>query len=537
VRLKQLARAVTSIVRKLQATPRRVWWSSFVIVTSLTGLWSLANPVFAGPDEPTHVIRAVALDHGQLTGREPRRPLGKTLQPVGASARVVSAPEIFGSVGTRPCFAGKPDEVALCVDFTGPTRDTDLVTYAAGQPPVYYAAVGVASWLWRPGVAGLYLMRFLSALITGALIATAITALRWFGAPRLLAMGLVLAVTPTALFIGGVVHPSGPEIAAAIALWTCALALVSSAEHGVDNRLVTATGISACVLALSRPFGPLWLSLVVLIVLGFANNRPSLARIARSGWARVWALLAVAAGLAQIVWVAVVRPREATLLVDRAAAHVSALDAARDSLGRTFQWYQEMVGRFGWLDTTTPVLTWLPWIGFVVFVVFVAVAWSTRRQLTMLVTLLAATVAVPVVIETTPYRTGGTFWQGRYSMPLAVGIPIVAAFVLASTARGRELLTARVTWTLGITVCVAQFLAYAQNLRRYTVGARGPLLYWWHPRWHPPGIPPLLLSLAYLALVVVFVSWLLAPAHRAHTPREMHPRPGTGHRPVDLSIR
>jgi Predicted membrane protein (DUF2142) len=524
VRLKQLARAVTSIVRKLQATPRRVWWSSFVIVTSLTVLWSLASPVFAGPDEPAHVIRAVALDHGQLTGRDPRRPLGKTLQPVGASARVVRAPEVFGSVGTRPCFAGKPDEVALCLDFTGPTRDTDLVTYAAGQPPVYYAAVGVASWLWRPGVAGFYLMRFLSALVTGALIATAITALRWFSAPRLLAAGLVLAITPTVLFIGGVVHPSGPEIAAAIALWTSGLALVSSSEQRVDNRLVTATGVAGCVLALSRPLGPLWLALVLLTVLGF-TDRAELRSLARSRWVRIWALLVLTSSLAQVVWDAVVRPREATLLVDRAAVHLSALEAARDALGRTFQWYQEMVGRFGWLDTTTPVLSWLPWIGTVAFFVFVAVAWSTRRQLTLLVALLAATVVVPVVVESTPYRAGGTFWQGRYSMPLAVGIPIVAAFILASTARGRELLTPRVTWTLGITVCVAQFLAYAQNLRRYTVGARGPLLYWWHPRWHPPGIPPLLLSLAYLALVIVFVAWLLVPTRAADQ------------RPADLSIR
>jgi Predicted membrane protein (DUF2142) len=311
---------------------------------------------------------------------------------------------------------------------------------------------------------------------------------------------------------------------------------VSSSERQVDNRLATATGVSGCVLALSRPLGPLWLALVVLTIAAF-TNRAATAHLARSRWVRVWALLVVASGLAQVAWDVVVRPREATLLVDRAAAHLSALEAARDSFGRTFQWYQEMVGRFGWLDTTTPVLTWLPWIGAIAFLAFVTVAWSTRRQLTVLIALVAATIIVPVVIETTPYRTGGTFWQGRYSMPLAVGIPIVAAFVLASTTRGRDLLTPRVAWTLGITVCVAQFLAYAQNLRRYTVGARGPLLYWWHPRWHPPGTPPVLLSLAYIALVVVFVAWLLAPTRGAHASREMPRTPGARQRPADLSIR
>jgi hypothetical protein len=455
---------------------------------------------------------------------------------VEGSVRVVRAPEIFGSVASRPCFAGRPDEVALCVNFTGSTRDADLLTYQASQPPAYYAAVGIASWLWRPGVAGLYLMRFFGVVITGALLATAITALRWFAAPRLLAVGLVLAVTPTALFVGGVVHPSGPEIAAAIALWTCGLALVSSSEQRVDNRLVAATGVSGCVLALSRPLGPLWLALVVLTIAGF-TNRAAVQRLARSGWVRVWSAFVAAAVLAQIAWDVVQRPREATLLVDRASEHLSALEAARDSVGRMFQWFQEMVGRFGWLDTTTPVLTWLPWIGVVVFLVFVAAAWSTRRQLAVLLALLAATVVVPVVIETTPYRDGGTFWQGRYSMPLAVGIPIVAAFVLASTARGRELLTPRVTWTVGITVVVAQVLAYAQNLRRYTVGARGPLLYWWHPRWHPPGIPPLLLSLAYIGLVVVFVAWLLLATRDAQASTGIPAAPGTGRRAADPLVR
>jgi hypothetical protein len=512
--LKQLARAFTSIAKKLQTSPRNAWWASFVIVTSLTGLWSLASPVFAGPDEPAHVIRAIALDHGELTGRRPHGRVHEEFELVKDSVRVVRAPEIFGSVGARPCYAGKPDEVASCLKITGPTRDEDVVTYAADQPPTYYAVVGVASLLWRAGAGTVYLMRFVSALITGALLATAITALRWFSAPRLLAAGVVLAVTPTVLFIGGVVHPSGPEIAAAIALWTSGLALVSSSEHRVDNRLVTAVGVSGCVLALSRPLGPLWLALAVLTILSLAT-RPALRNLARSNWARLWAILVLASSLAQVAWDAIVRPREATLLVDPASAHLSALEAVRDSLGTTFQWYQEMVGRFGWLDTTTPVLTWLPWIGAVVFLVFAAVAWSTRRQLTVLLVLVAATVVVPVVIESTAYRAVGTFWQGRYSMPLAVGIPIVAAFVLASTGRGRDLVTPRFAWTLGITVCVAGFLAYAQNLRRYTVGAVGPLLYWWHSPWHPPGIPAILLSLAYMALVVVLAAWLLAPTRAA----------------------
>ena len=55
-----------SIVDRQLATPRRVWWTSFLLVTLLSAMWGLANAPFAGPDEYVHVIRAHALDHGEF---------------------------------------------------------------------------------------------------------------------------------------------------------------------------------------------------------------------------------------------------------------------------------------------------------------------------------------------------------------------------------------------------------------------------------------------------------------------------------------
>ena len=46
-----------SLVNGLRSTPRRMWWTSFVLVTLLIGFWSYADPLFAGPDEPAHVVR------------------------------------------------------------------------------------------------------------------------------------------------------------------------------------------------------------------------------------------------------------------------------------------------------------------------------------------------------------------------------------------------------------------------------------------------------------------------------------------------
>src|SRR5262249_58286232 len=112
-------------------------------------------------------------------------------------------------------------------------------------------------------------------------VATAITALRRAAAPALLASGLVLAVTPMALFMGSSVNPSGVEIAASIALWACGIVLVATSGERVEDRLVTATGIAARAPALTRQLGPLWLRPIAATVCGLPH-RAALRTIARS---------------------------------------------------------------------------------------------------------------------------------------------------------------------------------------------------------------------------------------------------------------
>jgi hypothetical protein len=167
-----------------------------------------------------------------------------------------------------------------------------------------------------------------------------------------------------------------------------------------------------------------------------------------------------------------------------------------------------MIGRFGWLDTQAPAPTWFLWTAALAFVFFLALVWVDRRRALALLGLLGAVILVPLLIESTPYQSAGTFWQGRYTLPLAVGVPIVAAFALESTEAGRRLVNKRFAWTVGFVLGAAHFLAYAQNLRRYTVGYDGPIRFWSNPDWMPP-LPPLLLTAAYTGVLAVFLSFLL----------------------------
>jgi hypothetical protein len=503
------------MVNGLRSSPRRVWWTSFVLVTLLIGLWSIADPLFAGPDEPAHVVRAVAVSHGQLTGRHPTQPLDdKQLRTVKGATLNVRVPAIFGSV-VVPCYAHHGDLLPPCLKFRGSTEDTEVPTYTARNPPAYYSVVGIVSWVHRAGAATVYLMRLITAVIAGALIATAITALRRFAAPGLVAVGLVVAITPVVLFIAGTVNPNATEIAAAIALWVCGLALVTTATERVDRRLVAATGIAAGVLTLSRQVGPLWLGLITLIIAGVAE-REALRNLARSSSARVWAVVVAGATTFQLIWDGTVQPLEVTRVHNR-GVHGSLVDAVEYSAGGVFVSLREMVDTFGWRDTRAPILTLVFWAVVTGLLVLVAVAWVRRRQVVVLGTLVVATVVVPIVMQATFYRHAGTIWQGRYTLPLAVGIPILAAACLATTPRGRQLVTPRLLWTVGIVIGAGHVLAFTSNLRRYTAGYSRELQYWLAPQWHPLGLPPILLTIAYVAVVVAFIAWVLgaAPAEAA----------------------
>jgi hypothetical protein len=58
------------VVSVLCGSTRRVWWVSFALVALAGSLWSLASPLYSGPDEPAHATRAVSLVRGQWLGEQ-----------------------------------------------------------------------------------------------------------------------------------------------------------------------------------------------------------------------------------------------------------------------------------------------------------------------------------------------------------------------------------------------------------------------------------------------------------------------------------
>ena len=115
--------------------------------------------------------------------------------------------------------------------------------------------------------------------------------------------------------------------------------------------------------------------------------------------------------------------------------------------------------------------------------------------------LLAALVIVPVVIGAIrqPY-----YFQGRYLFPAFIGGVLMAGQALGGSelpARlSRNLLRATVA-----AVALVQFLAFAQNLRRYAVGVTGTWLFAQNANWQPP----MMSNRTALVLALAAILWAL----------------------------
>jgi hypothetical protein len=472
---------------------------TFVVFGALGCLWALASPLFSVPDEPAHVIRAVAAVRGQVF------PDGTLHTADGRDLPRVEVPEIFAQAHAVPlCYVFQPDVPAGCaMAFEGSDRTVETVTTAGEYPPAYYLVVGLPSLVLR-SASGVYLMRALDAAICAALLASTVVTALATPRPKLLVAGIALAVAPMVLFLAGSVNPNGVEVAAAICLWTSLGVLLSGlAPASLHHRLLLRAGVSGTVLALVRPSSPVWIALIALTLAGWAGYRGSVELLHDR---RTW-LVATAVGIAALstqAWVqyyGTLDTSTTTGVEDSLAGNI------RESLGLTTGNIAEMIGVFGWLDSGTATLSVFVWLFGIGAVVLLAVALSAPRRIVVLVLLAAAIVVVPVLLEAPRAASDGFIWQGRYTLPLAVGLPILAALQVDES----RIVPERLVRNLGLSILVlfatGQLYAHVWATRRYTAGVDGPVNWLAADGWRPP-VPVWLLFAGFVVALAGATAWL-----------------------------
>ncbi|MCW2817373.1 MAG: putative rane protein [Marmoricola sp.] len=495
--------------RRSEPTERTLWWTAFAGFAFVIVLWSFSMPLFASPDENAHVIKAAAVGRGELLGRDTYNAAGDTLTHVR-----VPAPQ----VSRIPCFAHSSFTTADCQkDRHRPQRLRDATTLAGHYQPAYYAVVGLGS-VADPGRSGVYLMRVISGALNAALLASALLSVRRWRS-GLGGLGLAVAVTPMTLFLSAGVNPSGVEITAAIGAWAALLALLAD-PVGASTRLVARLGVAASMLVLTRSLSPLWLAVLVVVCCLPTGFRPLRAALSRRD-VQVCAAVSFVSTACAAGWITLAGGL--TLRPNRGNVPLPFGEAFGSSIDRLPYRAHQMVGVFGWIDTWPLPITFRFWTWALLLLLLLCLVTARPLAIATLVALVAVVVVLPSIIEASQQQTLGFVWQGRYTLPIAVGVPLLAARFARPD---RRWFPARARWVVATVVVLilmsAHVVAFVWDMRRYTVGAGGGTGLSGPLKWYPPLLP----TWAYAALMVVgvvFLGWQLL--FRASRPGARHDQP------------
>ncbi|WP_173037065.1 DUF2142 domain-containing protein [Phytohabitans flavus] len=322
----------------------------------------------------------------------------------------------------------------MCADRPGDPHTVDAVTSEGRMFPLYYAMVGWPSLIsdGRLGVRG---MRAANAALCAAWLAAAATILMSIAGRRVvLAAGLFAGLTPLAMYLSGGINPSGPEAAAAVCFWAAVLALIHGRSSLARRTLLVLAGLSGTALVTGRFIGMFWVGLILVLSLLTAHRSVWLPFV-RGLLKPVFVPIAAAAVVmgAYTLTARSYQTFKPLRPVDRDLSEV-----VRLSLGNIDKQLSELVAYFGWLSVPPGPVTLASW-ALVVLMIIVFAAYGNGQVRFGTGVGLAFVLLLPLLIQGLAFARptiGG--WQGRYTLPLAVGVTLLAVIPAGvSSARGR----------------------------------------------------------------------------------------------------
>jgi succinate dehydrogenase hydrophobic anchor subunit len=198
-------------------------------------------------------------------------------------------------------------------------------------------------------------------------------------------------------------------------------------------------------------------------------------------------------------------------------------------LNRWAGFLNEMVGVTSWLDAQPPGWAYTVWFGVVGSLVVWALAlggWVDRWRL---VAVTAVAFAVPTVADAMNVNKYGFVSQGRYMLPLAVGVPIIAAFVLGRSGVLDDLRTRKLVRATAVILMPLQLVFLWFTMIRwqsgYTTAAGHSRINAFAGSWHPQvgSVLPVLFAVAGAAALLAF-SWTATNAKVPSVrPAQRHP--------------
>lgn len=486
--------------------------------------WIAILPGSTGSDEPGHIVRSAAVVRGGL--------------PDQGNVDVVfsTSYELPGWVGwpDPQCWAFKLDVPVNCGTLVdAPEGEVLRGTRSANYPIWGHLLPGIPSLVLEGTMANQF-ARVFHAIIPFSLICGALALAARRG--RHAAAATLLAVTPVVLFNLATVNPSGLVIAGGVGFWA---AIVFTGRGQPTERWVPwFAAVSWAAMVLSRRDGLIYACVIVSIMIA-ANVRSAaeLRQLARRGplalsigavvvtfaWATTSEadgtmllfavpLLPIAVWLGRSVLERSSLPSRAVAVLLAVVGFVGAFAAVRfvqwrDPALDTSKWRAivaetgsdlfEAFGLLSWLDAPMPTSFAFVFVGALGALVG-AVAMVRPQALVSVVLVLVTGILMSWWLTATQVDGSPQYWQGRYYLPLMVGIPILLGAVREV---GRIDPSGRLARGIGVIAGVVSMVALAAAMRRFAVGIDGTMAPW---RWHTFGasVSPL------FPLIVIAVGWV-----------------------------
>lgn len=463
-----------------------------------------------GLDEPAHTVRAVGVWTDTINGTHvrvatPQPEMGEGIIATGILTHL-RVPRAYDEMLTMPdCFRVDRHITAECAPFpTNHMTPVSSITYVGTYQPTYYLLVGWPSYLFRPGLA-VRAMRLISVAIGAALLGSGMLSATRAGRGGALVIGAALAATPMAIWIIGTINPSGLEIAAAFATWLGLLELVRSGNQ-ISPTTVFRVSIAAMLFGLTRPLSPALVIFAIASVMFIAADRKQMRALARSRSVKVGGVSLFVSLAVSALWI--IRNHSYDAFTGITDPALTASSITREHLTLMGFRLRQMIGMFSNYESPIPdAFVWI-WFGAVVVLIFGALLLGNLRQRIATVGIVAVSILVPLISEVSKARDYGFIWQGRYSLPFAIGVPILAAWTIAqhrcdhSTSNRHEELQRCFAVSTAVMVTTTMVVSYLAFMTRMSIGYPNPLFkYLVDANWHPPISAILLLTLILIGSV------------------------------------
>lgn len=483
-----------------RCTPRAVFWLVFVGMVLAIGGWSVANPDMAAPDEPAHAVKAAATVRGELVADESMYNEGR-----GDFA----VPNLFAQSWGLTCFGFEPDVLPTC--SPGVSGDLDApslaTSHVARYNPTYYAIIGLPSLL--PSSEWTFtLMRLVSAVLNAALVALVVRTIAELRRPTWVLLGATAAMTPMAIFTASSMTPQGPEIFAAILTTALLAALVFQPDESLTRRRLVRLVVACAAFVLTRGLSPAYLLIVIVAVIAIAPRYDQLLALLRRRATIV--AVAVCGALSVGAFAYTMLSGSLSLGVVYPDATLTPLGVVSTMLENTDYYVRSMIGDFGWGDTPLPGWLLMLFAGAIIGITGIALALGTWRERIVLVALASLTLALPIAIQLNSFEESGIVWQGKYVLPIAITVPVLAGFVVARHADALDRLRPFVRLAIA-TLAVGQVIAFVTNVHRYVNGLDGPWLTFVEDAWTPRLglVLPFVVEVAGWAIFVVVAALII----------------------------